>query len=682
MRSIILILLLLLTNISFAQNPCLGTFTATLDGVAISFQNNNGQLSCGQSYTFCYTVNTWNTTNANWFDGIALNFSAGWDITTLTPGPPPPTVGNSTGDWGWYNQVQGTSGTNIGPVGPGFFFDLNNNGNPGDDFGDFATVGPWTFCWTISTLSPPNCVNGQNLSISVSTWGDSQVGSWGSSACGNNAVPVYNWSAVSCPSAGIGSSPQICQNSGNIDLFQFISGYDLGGFWTDPIGTPTGNIISPQNSGIWVYSVNGVNCPIDQSFVDLTIVQQPDAGLDTFVSICQTQPLYDLNLINTGGVWLNQFGNPISGVLNPPSSGEYTYVVQNPPCPNDTSVLELEIWQMPNPGQSTNLSTCPDGIIDLFDLIGQYSSGGVWTRDGNPTTNFVNTQDSDTGTWVYTVFGDSSCLGESISSQVNLEIFEQPISDFLATPLVGCVPLEVQFSLSQPAPSDIVIWNVNGDIINGNGGSYIFQTVGNWEIENLVTSVNGCQSTDSVIVSVFNPPTGEFSYSPDDPLFVGDLEVFFYPEENSNFLEYSWTLNGGNFSETNPWIPPYQSGIYDICLTVTDTLGCQGQSCKEIELYNPLFVWVPNTFTPDGDGVNDTFLPVISQLDFKVKEFLIFNRWGEQIYHQNGNLIPWDGSINNSGEPCQTGVYIWKLVVTSSLNTSTKTLMGHVTLLR
>ena len=681
MRNILILILTIIWKVSLSQAPCLVTFQATMDGAPISSQNNNGQLSCGQSYTFCFTVNTWTTTNANWFDGISLNFGPGWDISTIVPGTPPSTVGNSNGNWGWYNSVQGTSGVNIGQVGPGFFFDLNNDGNPGNDFGDLATVGPWTFCWTISTLSPPNCTNGQNLSISVSTWGDSQVGSWGSLACGNNPVPVYNWSAISCPSAGVGSSPQICEGSGSIDLFTYISGYDQGGFWTDGLGTQITNPVSNPQSGIWIYNIVGNNCPLSQSIVNLTVVQQPNAGLDTFISICESDPQYDLNSLNSGGIWLDPIGNPISGILNPPIGGQYTYVLQNPPCPNDTSITQIEIWNLPNPGQSQNLSTCPDGSLDLFSLIGQYSVGGIWTTNGSQTSNIVDTETENSGIWTYTVFGDSSCPGESLSSQVDLTIFEDPIPEFTADPIIGCNPLTVQFSIS-PNNQNIVTWEINGTTINGNSGSYTFQNSGIWEIQNTVVSQNGCQSSDSILVSVFNPPSGEFTYTPNDPLFVRDLEIFFTPEENSNYLQYYWTIDDEIFTQTSPWVPSFQGGVYTVCLTVTDTLGCQGESCQEIELYNPLLIWTPNSFTPDGDDINETFMPIISQPKSKVSEFLIFNRWGEQVFSSGSNLIGWNGSFNNSGNICQNGTYVWRLIVKSGINGEVKSYMGHVNLIR
>ncbi|HQW99512.1 MAG TPA: hypothetical protein PLS30_11230, partial [Flavobacteriales bacterium] len=112
---------------AFGQ-PCLvsNTFTASTPPV-------NGTYGCGETVTFCFTVTNWNSTNANWFHGVAANFGPGWDMSTLTPGPPPASCSGS-GSWAWYPSVQGTAGTNIGTQGPGFFYDYNpGDGNPGNN---------------------------------------------------------------------------------------------------------------------------------------------------------------------------------------------------------------------------------------------------------------------------------------------------------------------------------------------------------------------------------------------------------------------------------------------------------------------------------------------------------------------------------------------------------------------
>ena len=177
-------LLSLLFSGALHAQPCLNGWNLTANPLPT-----NGTYASGETVTFCFTVTGWNTTNANWFHGVVATFGPGWDMSTLVPGPPPPTCGTSTGTWGWYNSVQGTSGSNIGPQGPGFFFDLNNDGNAGNNFGDFCTgTQNWQFCWTISVVSGADCSNGLDLGMSVNTFSDSQTGSWGSVACTNDAI--------------------------------------------------------------------------------------------------------------------------------------------------------------------------------------------------------------------------------------------------------------------------------------------------------------------------------------------------------------------------------------------------------------------------------------------------------------------------------------------------------------
>jgi hypothetical protein len=87
----------------------------------------NGTYACGQTVNFCFTVTNWSQQNTNWFHGLSIALGPGWDASTLTPvSAPPPCQG--TGSWDWYTSVTGTAGTNIGPQGPGWFF---NTGAPG-----------------------------------------------------------------------------------------------------------------------------------------------------------------------------------------------------------------------------------------------------------------------------------------------------------------------------------------------------------------------------------------------------------------------------------------------------------------------------------------------------------------------------------------------------------------------
>ncbi|MBK6832312.1 MAG: gliding motility-associated C-terminal domain-containing protein [Flavobacteriales bacterium] len=84
---------------------------------------------------------------------------------------------------------------------------------------------------------------------------------------------------------------------------------------------------------------------------------------------------------------------------------------------------------------------------------------------------------------------------------------------------------------------------------------------------------------------------------------------------------------------------------------------------------------MPNAFTPNGDGYNDTFFPVTtvrSPLDF---QFMIFDRWGQQLFVSSSPDQSWDGANATSG------VYVWKLWIRDTLGKQHESI-GHVTLVR
>ncbi|HYG15955.1 MAG TPA: gliding motility-associated C-terminal domain-containing protein, partial [Bacteroidia bacterium] len=88
-------------------------------------------------------------------------------------------------------------------------------------------------------------------------------------------------------------------------------------------------------------------------------------------------------------------------------------------------------------------------------------------------------------------------------------------------------------------------------------------------------------------------------------------------------------------------------------------------------------IWVPNAFTPNGDGLNNKFLIVTGSI--KTFQIDIYNRWGEFLFTSNDVDVSWDGTFK--GEPCQEGVYIYKLRYTGADN-MIKVMAGNITLLR
>lgn len=411
--------------------PCMGTYTFTASTPPV-----NGTYDCGQTVTFCYTVTHWNTTSVNWFHGIGISMGPGWDMATLVPGPPPATCDGSGGTWGWYTSVTGTASTNIGPQGPGFFFDRNNDGNPGNNFGDNCSGNVnWQFCWTISVLSGAGCATGLDLSVSVNSFGDSETGSWSSAGCGGDAIANSAPAVIGGCSvdAGLPAALSLCTTSAPLSLFAELGGLpDTGGTWTDPAGAAHSGTLDPATdiSGTYTYSVgdNATSCTA-QSTVTVTIATMPQAGSDASYSACgNASPFAMISRLggspDTGGSWTDAAGASVPGTFDPATntSGTFHYTVPGTaPCSSAQAELTITVVPPPQAGVNGAVTVCSDG--DPFSLInelgGAPDENGVWTGPGGtPVTDVYTPGTSVSGVHTYTVPGTAPCTNAAATVTV------------------------------------------------------------------------------------------------------------------------------------------------------------------------------------------------------------------------------------------------------------------------
>jgi gliding motility-associated-like protein len=181
---------------------------------------------------------------------------------------------------------------------------------------------------------------------------------------------------------------------------------------------------------------------------------------------------------------------------------------------------------------------------------------------------------------------------------------------------------------------------------------------------------NNCFDKDSLFVYVLPAPI--VNAGPDQYYnFPGSAQLF----GNTFGLEYYWTPSEGlsctdcPYPVASPNAPTYYS------LWVTDGLGCSAYDSVLVKPYFPL--WVPNTITPDNDGVNDVFRAYGESVEgFSLK---IFDRWGVKIFETMDIDEPWTGGVS-SEYYVQNDTYIW-IIEYDTLERRTK-LVGHVNVLR
>lgn len=195
-------------------------------------------------------------------------------------------------------------------------------------------------------------------------------------------------------------------------------------------------------------------------------------------------------------------------------------------------------------------------------------------------------------------------------------------------------------------------------------------------------SEEGCTFSDTVKLFVYPSPTAAFDYTPQIILEDGEeVSVVNYSE---NATSYTWSINNVFHSEETNFVftPEDQAQTaYLIKLTVLNEFGCVDVAYGKITRLTENCVYIPNSFTPDGNEANNVFFPVFYNPD-KVQDykFEIFDRWGECIFWSGNPLESWDGT--HKGLPSPNGIYTWKLQFNHAGTREYTSLTGHVSLLR
>ncbi|HMC97269.1 MAG TPA: T9SS type B sorting domain-containing protein, partial [Flavobacteriales bacterium] len=193
---------------------------------------------------------------------------------------------------------------------------------------------------------------------------------------------------------------------------------------------------------------------------------------------------------------------------------------------------------------------------------------------------------------------------------------------------------------------------------------------------------NGCIANATANVATPPPVIASFTFMP-DTLFVDDPTTQFTNTSSFNAVAFSWNFGGlGNSTVPSPQFPfpGGEGGTYTVCLTASDANGCLDTYCAPIQVFDLLTVYVPNAFTPNGDGYNDGFAPVFNLPWVVDYEFMIFNRWGELLHNSVTVGEEWNGWYG--GELSQIDVYEWKLKCRDALSGKWLEAIGHVTIVR
>ena len=248
----------------------------------------------------------------------------------------------------------------------------------------------------------------------------------------------------------------------------------------------------------------------------------------------------------------------------------------------------------------------------------------------------------------------------------------------------GCAPKEVVFT-NLDSVSGACFWNFgNGDTSSTCAGDTIVYNDAGSYLANLTVSLpNGCSAFVTSVdpVDVFDQPIAGVNAVP--PIVSQSDPVVFFQNTASGFNDHFWDFGDlGIVQEFSPafTFPSALPSEYEVCQYVFADATCFDSICVTIEVVESTTILVPNAFTPNGDGINDAFLPVVLGIRPESYEFLIFNRWGDALFSTQQLGDAWDGSSN--GTESQQDVYVWQVLAQDALTGEKVRKVGHVTLVR
>lgn len=421
-----------------------------------------------------------------------------------------------------------------------------------------------------------------------------------------------------------------------------------------------------------------VNCVIN---MQAEVVPQTESS--TFISFCQG---YDAQFENNsfGGTnYLWDFGvdtldTDISTAFEPsytyPGPGEYIVtLVVNPgwPC-TDTSRQTFIILEDLDVSFTVEDSICVLG--NQLDFVGSYEgpenptytwSFGPVAQPASATTLDVNdVHFNEPGFHSVTLSAETGQCSGSFTDIVFL--YDVPEINFGIDPELKCAPYLAEFIDSSTAYAPLIYeWNFgDGSGSTDANPTHLYEFPGVYDVTLTIQSTEGCiielTLTKPDLIQTFPSPTAAFSITPEEQTV---FDPHFYATDESIDGDFMWYIYNDTSVSTNrnEIFTFVESGNHRIYQVVENEYGCMDTIYKIVSVIPFTTVYVPNTFTPDGNNFNNTFIPVI--YDVLNYEFWIYDRWGEEIFHSTELHQGWDGSYK--GKICQDGVYTYKIKYTN-----------------
>lgn len=568
-------------------------------------------------------------------------------------------------------------------------FETDDTPTPGKiykhKYPNFQTPATQTFNVRYRAYSGGSCVNDRIKPIVV------------------NAAPAVQFNTV----------PPVCSDAAPFQITQATeTGGVVGtGVFSGP-GVNAAGIFNAATAGIGTHTIRYTFTSTAGGCVDfkeqtIQVLTPPTANFGVAAPTCESQTVTftdsSTTAAGTGTIttWTWNFGDatpPVVNNSNAPvthvyaAAGPYTVTLQvttNNGCNSVVKSIPITVHPLPVvdfnmpkvclPNASatfTDASSIVDGTQNAFTYL--------WTF-GDPGTGVNDTSRAKTPTHIYNAIGPFTVTLKVTSgdgcatsrSKIYNDIHAAPVADFNISDLDGvCIGDAISFTDNSDYKDGTPVswyWSLGDGSTRTtqNVLNYTYATAQTYPVKLIVENSQGCKS-DTTTKPFTVHPYPVVSAGPDRFVLEGGT-VTLEPVVTGNDLQYLWSP-GLYLSSTTAAKPVFQAGDDQLyTLTVTSRGGCTADDQVFVKVLKA--PQVPNTFTPNNDGINDFWL--IDYLDtYPSNRVQVFTRTGQLVFESRGYSKPWNGTMNGKPLPFDTYYYIIEP------GNGRKPLTGYVTIVK
>ncbi len=354
-----------------------------------------------------------------------------------------------------------------------------------------------------------------------------------------------------------------------------------------------------------------------------------------------------------------------------PGTGTYYGALYLNPGTNcgDTALIKVNVYPELTADFSYAYDTCVAGPVSFQDLsVADAGPGSIVSWEWELGDGQTATEPDPSHLYgipgelpVTLLVQDSN--GCEASRQRTLRYFPVPPYLLLGPGIfTACQPAEVFFdNLSSPVDEQYdITWTFgDGNTATAVSPTHTFEDVGVFDVSLRIVSPLGC-AIDTVwpqLVTVLPSPVAGFTYNPE--ILSNLAPTARFTDLSQDAFQWKWTFgNSGISIEQNPVHTFPDTGLQLVRQVVFHRSGCTDTALALLDVIPEVRYFLPNAFTPNGDGINDGFLgkgSLEGATDFRLT---IWNRYGERLFETTDPSQAWNGRKDNIGELAPQGVYV------------------------